>query len=65
MIQGVITTSACLRYMVTEKSLYYVTLYRHYKNGVLLVSGGLLDQPNKYTEAMDLIEAYGGINPRS
>ncbi len=45
--------------MPTELSLYFLKLYGHYKNGVLLVSGGLLDQPNKYQEIMDIIETYG------
>jgi len=31
-------------------------LYQHYKKGILLVGGGLLDQPNAYLEAMDIIE---------
>jgi len=30
-------------------------LHKHYSNGVLMRSGGLLDQPNYYLEAMEII----------
>lgn len=32
------------------------TLYRHYKNGILFASGGIIDQPARYLQAMDEIE---------
>ena len=32
-------------------------LHRHYLNGVLPFSGGLLDQPNTYIQAMEVIDA--------
>ena len=31
-------------------------MYRHYKNGVLALAGGLLDQPNVYVIAMGVID---------
>jgi len=30
-------------------------LYVHYRNGVLPVAGGLLDQPNSYLRAMTIL----------
>jgi hypothetical protein len=32
-------------------------MYRHYKNGILLNSGGLDDQPAIYLDAMELIDS--------
>jgi hypothetical protein len=37
-------------------------LYQHYKLGYLPFSGGVLQQPNKFLEAMEVISAtIGGI----
>jgi len=47
--------------MVTEQSAAYLRLFQHYKNSVMPRSGGLLDQPNAYMQAMELIEAYQSI----
>ncbi|MBI5427543.1 MAG: hypothetical protein HZA02_04600 [Nitrospinae bacterium] len=32
-------------------------LYRHYKNGFLPVSGGILDQTNPFLQAMEIVES--------
>jgi hypothetical protein len=32
-------------------------LYHHYRNGMLLESGGIADQPAEYTDAMEVIES--------
>jgi hypothetical protein len=59
-IPGVLETSVCPRYVVTARSNAWVSLYGHYKNGHLLVKGGLCDQPNVYLEAMQVIDAHLG-----
>jgi hypothetical protein len=43
--------------MVTDFSRRMIDLYGNYKQGYLPKAGGLLDQPNAYVEAMDIIEA--------
>lgn len=55
-IDGVIETKTCLRQLVTEQSAYFLRLHQHYKNGVLPLSGGLLDQPHKYVRAMEIFD---------
>ncbi len=42
--------------MVDPDTWYQFRLYRHYKNGILLTGGGILDQPNRYLEIMELID---------
>ena len=56
-IAGVIESTTCLLPMITERSMSFLRLYRHYKNGWLPYTGGLLDQPNIYLEAMEIIDA--------
>lgn len=46
----------CPRWLVDERSGEYCRMYRHYKNGVLAYSGGLLEQPNVYVRAMGIID---------
>jgi len=41
--------------MITDSSNFMLKMHKHYQNGVLLQSGGLLDQPNYYLEAMEII----------
>lgn len=57
-IPGVISSRTCLLPMVTPKSRECLRLYDHYKNGLLIESGGLYDQPNAYIEAMGLIDGH-------
>lgn len=58
-IPGVIEKSPiCLRRLINQRSLYFLDLHRHYLNGVLPVSGGLLDQPYIYLRAMTIIEEW-------
>ena len=56
-IPGVIRSDICLLPMVTGFSRECLTLHRHYKNGVLIQSGGLYDQPNAYIQAMSILDA--------
>ncbi len=55
-IPGVIESNTCLKPMVTESTNYLLRLYMHYKNGLLPLSGGLLDQPAGFLRAMEIIE---------
>jgi len=55
-IEGVIESKTCFLPMITDLSMFFARLYRHYKNGILYHGGGFADQPNKYLEAMELIE---------
>jgi len=36
-------------------------LYRHYKNNVLPYAGGILDQPQVYAEAMEVLAARESV----
>jgi hypothetical protein len=47
----------CLLPMITPGSRALLGLYTHYKNGLLPFSGGVLDQPGVFGEAMELIES--------
>jgi hypothetical protein len=42
--------------MITKDSQSMLELFRHYKDGNLAVSGGVLEQPAKYLESMNVIE---------
>ena len=36
--------------------VFYIQLYRHYKNGILWNAGGVADQPILYLRMMEIIE---------
>jgi len=42
--------------MVTFESQQAINLYGFYKDRILAVSGGALEQPHKYLELMKIIE---------
>ena len=54
-IPGVIESRTCLLPMVTEESVELLRLYPHFERGVMPFAGGLLDQPNGFVQAMDVI----------
>jgi len=54
-ITGVGDLRSCPLPMISELSSFFLRMYQHYSKGVLITSGGLLDQPNKYLEAMELM----------
>jgi len=35
----------------------YLNLYLHYRNGYLLTTGGIIDQPYHYVQAMEIIHS--------
>lgn len=43
--------------MVTRQSQFMLRLHGHYKNKILPFAGGLLDQPQYYIEAMEVLSA--------
>ena len=53
-----VVLSTCPRRYVSVRSHFMMQLHRHYKNGVLPVAGGLLDQPYAYLQAMTTIEEW-------
>ncbi len=58
-VPGIVEKSPiCPRRLITPASSFYLDLYRHYRNGVLPVAGGLLDQPYVYMRAMTIIEEW-------
>lgn len=57
-IHSVIISNVCLKPMITDTSLSYLTLYRHYKNNILPFGGGIMDQPYKYRLAMEIIDNH-------
>lgn len=48
----------CLLPMINDFSRLMMRLYGHYKAHLLPTSGGLLEQPNLYLEAMEMIDAH-------
>lgn len=59
-IPGVIKSRTCLKPMVTDEAIRMIKLYNHYKRGILLTAGGLLDQPNYYLAMMEIAEGWEG-----
>lgn len=47
----------CPTRLVTAESTFWLSVYRHYTNGILLTAGALLDQPAAYLDAMAIIES--------
>jgi len=55
-INDEIFSNTCFLPMITAESHYYIKFHKHYKNGILVMPGSLLEQPNAYLEAMELID---------
>ncbi len=55
-IKGVIESYTCFLPMITPQSNELLRLFGHYRKGNLAFSGGLLDQPAAYIEAMELLD---------
>lgn len=43
--------------MITPESHLWLRLHRHYRGHILPRAGGILDQPNKYVEAMEALSS--------
>lgn len=48
---------SCPKPMITEESEELITMYGHYKNRLLPLAGGILNQPAAYQRAMLVIDA--------
>jgi hypothetical protein len=51
-----LSSPVCLLPMIDAATWYLFRIHKHYKNSVLLVAGGLLDQPSRYMHTMELID---------
>lgn len=51
-------SDVCPRQTISARTTLWLDLYGHYKNGVLPVAGGLLDQPYIYYRAMTIIDSW-------
>ena len=61
-IPGVLESNTCLLPMITPDSHRFLRLHKHYGRGLLPHAGGICDQPNRYIEAMECLEAaFAGI----
>ena len=56
-IPGVIESRTCLLPMITPFSWFMIELYGHYQNRLLPFSGGVLEQPAIYVEAMRTLDS--------
>lgn len=54
-IKGVIESNVCLLPMITRESRFLIRLHEHYKAGHMARVGGVLEQPNFYLEAMEVL----------
>lgn len=55
---GAIKLRSCPLPMISDLSDFYMRMHKHYLNGIMLTDEhgtGLLDQPNHYLEAMEII----------
>jgi hypothetical protein len=57
-LKGVLTTRTCPRRLTDAESYEWLPLFSHYRAGHLLTSGGIMDQPAAYFEAMNLIQHW-------
>jgi len=56
-IKNIMFSNVCLKPMVTDGSMFMISLYKHYQNRILPFAGGILDQPNIYVQCMNIIES--------
>lgn len=62
-IPGILDQSPiCPSKLAKPASWFWIDLYRHYKNGILPLAGGLLDQPNSFIRAMSTIDYWSSKN---
>lgn len=54
-IKNVIESNVCLLPMITPESRFLLRLHEHYKSGHMARDGGILEQPNFYLEAMEVL----------
>lgn len=54
-IKGVGQLQSCPLPMISEDSRLFLRLHKHYRNGILPLGTGLLEQPNKFLQAMEIL----------
>ena len=54
-VPDLIETNQCLRQLVTPLSWQWLRLHKHFQTGVMPYGGGLMDQPARFIDAMDVI----------
>jgi len=54
--QRIIESRTCLLPKISNQSRYWLRLHVHYQNKLLPFAGGMLDQPEKFNRAMEVIE---------
>jgi len=59
-----LTSSKCLRWMVTPRSVQILRLHAQYDANILPFAGGWLDQPNLFAVAMELINSHKARSER-
>jgi len=52
----VIASPICFKPMLGDYDHHIMRLFRHYKRGNLLITGGVMDQPNAYLQMMEQLE---------
>jgi len=52
------SSSVCLRYLVTARSVQLLRIYNQYRANILPLAGGWLDQPNLFVDAMETISNH-------
>jgi hypothetical protein len=58
-------SKVCPRLLITYETGQWLDWYTHYRNGLLPVAGGLLDQTALYIQAMTLLSRGGYGHTRS
>jgi hypothetical protein len=59
-----LSSATCLRWLVTSRSVSLLRLYNQYKQNILPLAGGWLDQPNLFANAMEIIDSHKAQNER-
>lgn len=54
--EATLAPRTCPRKLVSDASWDWLRLHRFFKQGVLPYAGGLLDQPYRFLEAMEVID---------
>jgi len=54
-VEGVIESNVCLLPMISSFSHQILTFKKHYQNGFLPWVGGMINQPNKFLQALETI----------
>jgi len=59
-----LSSKICLRWLVTHRSIMLLRLYNQYRVNILPLSGGWLEQPNVFVQAIEAIDAHKAKSER-